>query len=83
MIYKKKILVIYIDLFANASVEIIYNMVKDFKTHRCALDLDILFLGLLTKSNKQWNKNHWFLIYNSPRSQDLVMYLSSEDAHKW
>ena len=34
-------------LFTRISVERINNMVKYFKTHRCALDFDSLFLGLL------------------------------------
>ena len=38
-----------IDLFTHIYVEIIYNMVKDFNMHRCALDFDSLFLSLLVK----------------------------------
>ena len=38
-----------IDLFAHIYVERIYNMVKDFKTHRFALDFDSILLGLISK----------------------------------
>ena len=38
-----------IDLLTHIYVERIYNTIKDFKTHRFALDFDSLFLGLLEK----------------------------------
>ena len=38
-----------INLFTHISVEIICNMVKDFKTHRCALGFYGLFVGLIEK----------------------------------
>ena len=41
-----------IDLFTHIFVEMIYNMVRYFNMHRCALDFDSLFLGLIEKENK-------------------------------
>ena len=50
MTHKKALAGLDIDLFTNISVEIIENMVKDFKTQRCALDFDSLFLSLLVNN---------------------------------
>ena len=38
-----------INLFTHIYVERIYNTIKDFKTHRCALDFDSIFLGFIEK----------------------------------
>ena len=38
-----------IDLFTHIYVEIIYNIVKDFKTHRYFIDFDSLFIVILEK----------------------------------
>ena len=38
-----------IDSFANTSVEIIENMVKDYRSHMCALDFDNLFIDIIEK----------------------------------
>ena len=44
--------VLDIDLFTNISFEIIENMVEYFKTNRCELEFDSLFIGpLLNKTN--------------------------------
>ena len=48
-----------IDLFIHIYVERIYNVVKYFKTHRCALEFVSLFLAFLQK--KKINKS---LVYN-------------------
>ena len=40
------------DILTHISVEIIYMSFKYFKAHRCALDFDIIFLGLLSKEKK-------------------------------
>ena len=50
-----------IDLFTHIYVERIYNIVKDFKTHMCVLDFDILFLKLLANEKNNEIKK---LIYN-------------------
>ena len=69
---------LYIDLFTHIYIKRIYNAVKYFNTNRCAIDFIASSLDFFQK----WiNKNHLFIIYNSPRSQDLVMYLYSKDAH--
>ena len=52
MSQRKTLVVLGIDIFTHISAEKIYNMVKDFKTCRCALEFDILFLGLISKENK-------------------------------
>ena len=75
MIHRKTLAVIDIDFFTNIPFEIIYNMVEYFKTHMCALDFGSLFLIPFVKENKQLNKNHLFIIYNSPSSKYLVIYL--------
>ena len=49
MIHKKTLVGLEIDLFTHISVEIIHNIVKDFNTHRCALDFDSLFIVILAK----------------------------------
>ena len=49
IIHNKTIVGLEISLFNNIYVEIIKNTVKGFKTHRCALNLDSLFLRLLVK----------------------------------
>ena len=38
-----------IDLFSHIYVEIIEKMVKDFNTHRCALEFGSLLLSILVK----------------------------------
>ena len=82
MSHRKNIAGLDIDLFTNISVERIYNMVKYFKRQRCVLECDSLFISLILRENKELNENHLFIIYNSSRSQDSVMYLYSKDAHK-
>ena len=52
MSYNKSLAGLYIDLFTYISVEIINKMVKDFKTHRCVLGFDSLFLVLIVKEKK-------------------------------
>ena len=49
MIHRKTLSGLDIDLFTNISIKTIYNMVTDFKTHRCALDFDSIFLVLFGK----------------------------------
>ena len=49
MSHRKTLDGLEIDLFTHISVERIYNLDKDFKTHRCALDFDSLFLSLIAK----------------------------------
>ena len=49
MSHKQIIEGLEIDPLTNISVEIIENMVKDLKSHSCALDLDSLFLRLNVK----------------------------------
>ena len=82
MIHRQDVAGLETDLFTYIYFERIYDMVKDFNIHRCALDFDILFLGLLSKGKIKLNKNYLSIIYNSPRSQDSVMYLYPEDLHK-
>ena len=52
MSYRKTLTILDIDLFTHIFVEMIYNMVRYFNMHRCALDFDSLFLGLIEKENK-------------------------------
>ena len=47
MSHRKTFIGLDIDLITHISVDVIYNMVKDFKTHKCALDFDSLFLNLI------------------------------------
>ena len=82
MTHKQTIMVLYIELFIDISVEIIYKMVKYLRMHMCALDFGSILLSLLVKENKQWNKNNLFIIYNSPSSKYSVTQFYSEDAHK-
>ena len=49
MIHKKTPAGLGIDLFTHISIEIIYNMVKYFKTQTCELDFDIIFIDILEK----------------------------------
>ena len=49
MIHRQIIAGLKIDLFAHIYFGIIEKLVKDFKTHRCALGFDILLLGILVK----------------------------------
>ena len=42
----------YIDLFIRTSVDNIYNIVKDFNTHRFSLDFDRLFLFIIVHENR-------------------------------
>ena len=50
-----------IELFANISVEISDKVVKDFKTHRCAIESYSILLSLIVKEkNTEVNP----LIYN-------------------
>ena len=51
MIHKQTITGLYIDLLTQNSVDIIYNMVKDFNTHGCMIEFDTLLLSLLLKEN--------------------------------
>ena len=44
--------VLDIDLFTHIYVKRTYNMVKYFKTHRCALDFNSIFISLIVKENK-------------------------------
>ena len=63
VIHNKTIAGLEIDPFANSYVDINDIMVRYFKTHRHVLYFDSLFLRLLVKENKYWNKNHLFIIY--------------------
>ena len=46
------------DILTHISVEIIYMSFKYFKAHRCALDFDIIFLGLLSKEKNNEKKTY-------------------------
>ena len=52
MSHRQPIVGLGIYFFNNIYFERIYNIFKDFKTHRCALEFDSLFLRLLEKENK-------------------------------
>ena len=49
MTHKQTLTSLDIDLLTHIYVERIENMVKDFKTYRCMLGFDSLFLELLVK----------------------------------
>ena len=49
MSHKQALAGLNIDLFTNIYVQINENMVNDFKSHRCALEFDSLFLGIIVK----------------------------------
>ena len=73
MIHKQTIAGLGIDLFTHICVKIIYIMVKYFNTCRCMLGFGALFFSLPVKEKR--DKKHLFIIYKSPSSQDLEMYL--------
>ena len=54
--HKKTLAGLDIELFTNIYFQIIKKMVKDIKTHRCALEFDSLFLRSPVKEKKHWNK---------------------------
>ena len=49
MINRKTYAGLEIYLFTHIFVDRIYNMIKDFNTHKCVLDFDICLLGILAK----------------------------------
>ena len=53
MSHRKTLAGLDIDLFTHIYVERIYNMVRYFDTHRCALDFDSLFLGFIAKEKEK------------------------------
>ena len=59
--YRQTLVSLDINLFTHIYVERIYNTIKDFKTHRCALDFRGLFFGILAKEKIMKLKG---LIYN-------------------
>ena len=75
LIHKKTLVGLEIDLFPNISFDIINNMVNYFKTYRCVLDFGGLRIGLILKRKQAIKLKQLFIIYTSPSSQDLVVYL--------
>ena len=49
MSYRKTLVGLDIDIFTYISVDIIYDIVKDFNMYRHALDFDSFLLSLLVK----------------------------------
>ena len=61
MIHKQTTVGLEVDLFTHISVEIIYNIVNDFNTHRCMLDFDTLLISLLLLKNNEIISRSYYL----------------------